>query len=97
VLNNWTPSPFSSPKKRSRYDYETEDALEEEVGGERMEIDSGEANPQTPAKDHSQRPTKPLRRTLFANASIASKSSISQGQTLHAHHDSSQSENPFLE
>ena len=34
VLRCWTPSPFSSPKKRSRYDYEVEDALEEEGEGE---------------------------------------------------------------
>jgi len=97
VLRNWTPSPFSSPKKRNRCDYEAEDALEEEDEAEGMEVDLGETNPQTTAQDHSQRPIKPLRRALFADTSIASKPPISQNQPLYAHHDSSNSENPFLE
>ncbi|KAF9651159.1 hypothetical protein BDM02DRAFT_3184868 [Thelephora ganbajun] len=97
VLRNCTPSSFSSPNKRTRYDYEAEDALEEEDEGEGMEIDPGEANPQTLAEDTPQRPIKPLRRTLFADASIASKSSISQNHTLYADHDNSRSENPFFE
>jgi len=96
VLGNWVPSPFSSPKKRSRYDYEAEDALGEEDEGEGMEIDPREANLQTPADDLSPRPIKPLRRTLFADASVASEPSISQNQTLYANH-TSRPENPFLE
>ena len=97
VLRNWTPSPFSSPKKRSRYDYEADDALEEEDEGEGMEIDPGVPNPQTTAQDHSQRPIKPLRRTLFADASVPSKPPVSQNQDLYANNDSSRSENPFLD
>ena len=97
VLRNWTPSPFSSPKKRNRYDYEAEDALEEEAEGEGMEVDPGESNPQTTAQDNSQRPIKPLRRALFADPSVASRPSVSQNQTLYANNDSSRSENPFLE
>jgi len=97
ILRDWTPSPFSSPKKRSRYDYEAEDALEEEDEGEGMELDPGEVNLQTATQDHSQRPIKPLRRALFADTSIASKPPISQNQTLYTNHDSSRSENPFLE
>jgi len=94
VLGNSVPSPFSSPKKRSRYDYETEGALEEEDEGEGMEIDPREANLQTSAE--AQRPIKPLRRTLFTDTSIASKPSISQNQTMYANH-TSRSENPFIE
>jgi len=97
LLRNWTPSPFSSPKKRTRYDYEAEDALEEEDEEEGMEVDPGEANPQTPIRNHSHRPIKPLRRTLFVDASVASESSVSQDQTSYAYHDVSRSENPFLE
>lgn len=97
VLRGWTPSPFSSPKKRNRYDYEADDALKEEDEIESMEIDPNEANPQIPAEDRSQRPVKPLRRTLFSDASTASKSSIFQNHTLYADHDASRSENPFLE
>jgi len=97
VLRNWTPSPFSSPKKRSRYDYEAEDALEEEDEGEGMEVDPGEPNPRTAAQDHPQRPIKPLRRALFADTSVASRPPISQNKTLYANNDSSRSENPFLE
>lgn len=97
VLRSWTPSPFSSPKKRSRYDYEAEDALEEEDEvGECMELDPGEPDLQTLAEDHSQRPVKPLRRALFSGASTPSKLPASQDQTLYTHHDSSRSENPFL-
>lgn len=95
VLRDWIPSPFSSPKKRRRYDYEADDALEEDEG-EGMEIDPEEANLQTTAEDRSQRPVKPLRRTLFADVSVASKPSISQNHTLYADHDTSCSENPFL-
>ena len=97
VLRDWTPSPFSSPKKRNRYDYEAGDALEEETEGEGMEIDPMEANLQIPAKDRSQRAVKPLRRTLFFDASIASKPPISQNHTLYADHDTSRSRNPFIE
>lgn len=97
VLRDWTPSPFSSPKKRTRHDYEAEDALEEEEEGEGMEVDPGGADPPTPVADHSQRPIKPLRRTLFVDASVAPKAPISQNQTFCAHDDSSHSENPFLE
>jgi hypothetical protein len=96
VLKDWTPSPFSSPKKRSRYDYEVEDALVEEDEGTGMEVDPVEANPQSPTQDILQRPIKPLRRTLFADASAASKLPIPQGHTLCADNDSSHSENPFL-
>lgn len=96
VLGNWTPSPFSSPKKRSRYDYEAECALEEEEE-DVMEIDPGETNPQTPVENQSRRPIKPLRRTLFADSPVASKPSIPENQTACAHRDSSRSENPFLE
>lgn len=94
VLRCWTPSPFSSPKKRSRYDYEVEDALEEEGEGDGMKIDPVEANLQSPAQDISQRPVKPLRRTLFADTS---KLSIPQNHVMCANHDNSFSENPFLE
>ena len=94
VLRCWTPSPFSSPKKRSRHDYEVEDALEEEGEGEGMEIDPVEANLQSLAQDISQRPVKPLRRTLFADTS---KASIPQNHIMRANHDNSCSENPFLE
>ena len=98
VLRHWTPSPFSSPKKRTRCDYEAEDALEGEDEGGDMDIDSREADPQlTPAEAHSRRPIKPLRRTLFADTSIISKPPTSQNQTLGAHHDGSRSENPFIE
>jgi len=96
VLRDWTPSPFSSPKKRTRYDYEADDALEEETEGEGMEIDPMEANLQTLAGDRSQRPVKPLRRSLFPDASLTSKPST-QNHTLYADHDTSRSENPFLE
>jgi hypothetical protein len=96
VLNGLAPSPFSSPKKRSRYNYEADDALEEEEG-EDMEIDPMEVNLQTPAKDRSQRAVKPLRRTLFFDASIASKPPISQNRTSYAGHDTSRSGNPFIE
>lgn len=95
VLRDWAPSPFSSPKKRSRYDYEADDALEEEDEG--MEVDPMEANLQTPAKDHSQRAVKPLRRTLFFDAPMASKPFISRNHTLYAEHDTSRSGNPFIE
>lgn len=97
VLRDWTPSPFSSPKKRSRYDYEADDALEEEDEDGGMEIDPMEANLRTPVEDHSQRPVKPLRRTLFPDTSIISKLSTSQSHTLYVSHDTSHSENPFLE
>lgn len=96
VLRDWTPSPFSSPKKRCRGDYEADDALEEDKE-DGMEIDPDEADLRTPAKDHSQRPIKPLRRTLFLDAFIASKPFISQSHTLSAGDDVSRSENPFLE
>ena len=93
VLGNWIPSPFSSPKKRTRCDYEAECALEEEDEGEDMEIDPGEPNlQQSLAENQSQRPIKPLRRTLFA-----SKSPNPQDQAPYTPHDGSQSENPFLE
>lgn len=95
LLKDWTPSPFSSPKKRSRCDYEIEDALEEDLA-EDMEIDPEEANPQNPAEDTPQRPIKPLRRTLFAGASMT-KLSVSQSHALCPDHDDSCSENPFLE
>lgn len=97
VLRNWTPSPFSSPKKRSRYDYEAEGALEEEDEGEGMEIDPVEPNPQGPAEDVPQRPIKPLRRTLFPETCIAPKPFISKSHLLCADQDSSHSDNPFLE
>ena len=99
VLRDWAPSPFSSPKKRSRYDYEADDALEEEEGdeGEVMEIDPMEAGLQTTAKDRSQRAVKPLRRTLFPDASIAPKPPIYQNHTLYTDHDTSRSGNPFIE
>jgi len=97
VLRNWTPSPFSSPKKRNRYDYEAEDALEEEDEGECMEVDPGDPDPQPAAQDHSQRPIKPLRRALFVDASVTSKPPVSQNQGPYAHNDGSRSENPFLE
>ena len=97
VLGNWIPSPFSSPKKRNRYDYEAEDAVEEEAEGEGMEIDPGEANLPTLAEDNPHRPIKPLRRTLLADASIPSKPSVSQNKNLYANHGSSDAENPFLE
>ena len=98
VLGNWTPSPFSSPKKRCRYDYEAESALEEEDEEEGMKIDPGEANfQQTLAENSFQRPIKPLRRTLFVGVSITSKPPVSQNQIPYAHHDNLHSENPFLE
>lgn len=97
VLRDWTPSPFSSPKKRNRHDYEAEDALEEEDVGDGMEIDPGQTNLQTTPQDRPQRPIKPLRRALFANTSIAPKPPIPQNEPLYANHDSSCSENPFLE
>ena len=97
VLRNWTPSPFSSPKKRSRHHYEADDALEEEGVGENMEIDPIETNLQNSAEDISQRTIKPLRRTLFADVAITSKPSVLHTQPLCLGHDNSCSENPFLE
>lgn len=97
VLRDWAPSPFSSPKKRSRYDYEADEALEEEDEGGGMEIDPMETNLQTPAGDILPRAVKPLRRTLFSDASIASKPPISQNHTLYADHDTSHPGNPFIE
>lgn len=97
VLRNWTPSPFSSPKKRTRYHYEVEEALEEEDPGENMEVDPVETNPQTSAEDISQRAIKPLRRTLFTGVSVSSKPSIPRNHALCVDHDNSRSENPFLE
>ena len=89
VLRNWTPSPFSSPKKRTRCDYE----VEEEDERDDMEIDPVDVTLQNPAESILQRPIKPLRRTLFT--STASKPSLSQNR---ADHDtSSRSENPFFE
>lgn len=97
VLRDWTPSPFSSPKKRSRYHYEVDDALEEEDLWESMEIDPAETPLQSSAEDISQRPIKPLRRTLFVGVSTTPKLPIRQNHDLGADHDSSCSENPFLE
>lgn len=98
VLKDWTPSPFSSPKKRSRYNYEADDAPEEEEEEGGMEIDLEGANLQTLVEDRSQRPIKPLRRTLFADASTASKPSIPRDHVSYADHvhDASGLENPFL-
>ncbi|KAF9780196.1 hypothetical protein BJ322DRAFT_1112865 [Thelephora terrestris] len=84
VLRHWTPSPFSSPKKRSRYDYEVEEALEEEGEGEEMEIDHLVANLQSLAEGISHRPMKPLRRTLFTDTS---KPIIPQNHNMCTNHD----------
>ena len=97
VLRDWTPSPFSSPKKRSRHHYEVDEVLEEEDLGESMEIDPIETKLQSSAKDISQRPIKPLRRTLFSGVPTASKRSIPQDHALGVDHNDSRSENPFLE
>lgn len=97
VLKNWNPSPFSSPKKRSRYHYEVDGALEEEDLVESMDIDPIETNLQSSAEGISQRPMKPLRRTLFAGVPVTSKPSIPDKSTLCVDHDNSHSENPFLE
>ena len=97
VLKDWTPSPFSSPKKRTRCDYEAGDALEQEDGDVSMEIDPEGANLQTSTEGYSQRPVKPLRRTLFPGASTTPRPSISQNLALHADYCTSRSENPFLE
>ena len=99
VLKDWAPSPFSSPKKRSRYDYEAECVLEEGDEEESMEIDTTAegVDLHTPLGDHSQRPIKPLRRTLFADASKTHKTLISHTQILHLLHESPQLENPFIE
>lgn len=97
VLRDWTPSPFSSPKKRNRYNYEVDDALEEEDLGESMEIDPIGTNPQNSAENISQRPIKPLRRTLFVGVSTPSKPSIPQNHAPYVDHGNSRPENPFLE
>lgn len=97
LLKDWTPSPFSSPKKRTRYDYEAGDALEDEDGDVNMEIDPKGTNLQTRREDYSQRPIKPLRRTLFSDTFTIPKPTISQNRVLHADHSTSRSENPFLE
>lgn len=97
VLRHWTPSPFSSPKKRNRYHYEADDALEEEDLGENMEIDPVETNLQPSAEDISQRLIKPLRRTLFADVYTTPKLSIPQNSAPCVDYDDSRSENPFLE
>lgn len=96
VLKDWTPSPFSSPKKRTRYDYEAGDAFEEEDDDASMEIDPKETNLQTRTGNYSQRPVKPLRRTLFSDASATPKPSISQNLVLHTDYGASSSEHPFL-
>jgi hypothetical protein len=97
VLRHWTPSPFSSPKKRNRHHYEADEALEEEDLGESMEIDPVETNLQNLAEDISQRLIKPLRRTLFVDVSIAPKLPVPQTHSPCAGRDGSHSENPFLE